>query len=49
MGDQIIIRTILLEGGSKMQPGGEIFAEGKLGWVDALRGVLDRVTPEVKL
>ncbi|GAD91595.1 hypothetical protein PVAR5_0168 [Paecilomyces variotii No. 5] len=44
MGDQNIIGTILLDGVLKMQPGGEISAEGKLGWVDALWGVLDSGT-----
>ncbi|KAF7184595.1 hypothetical protein CNMCM7691_005779 [Aspergillus felis] len=36
MGDRIIVRTILLDGGQRMLPGGEIFAEGKLSWVDQL-------------
>ena len=44
MGDNIIIRTILLDGGQQMQPGGEIFAEGKLPWVDALQGALKSAT-----
>lgn len=42
MGDRIIIRTILLDGGQRMQPGGEIFSEGKLQWVDALREALEK-------
>jgi hypothetical protein len=41
MGDRIIVRTILLDNGSRMPPGGEIFAEGKLAWVDALRKTLE--------
>ncbi|KAF7591885.1 hypothetical protein BBP40_000930 [Aspergillus hancockii] len=41
MGDRIIIRTILLDNGPRMPPGGEIFAEGKLAWVDALRKTLE--------
>lgn len=42
MGDQIIIRTILLDNGARMPPAGEIFAEGKLAWVDALRAELEK-------
>lgn len=37
MGEQIIVRTILLEGGKGMGVGGEIFGEGRLGWVDDLK------------
>ncbi|MCJ1475659.1 hypothetical protein MMC13_004322 [Lambiella insularis] len=40
MGDKIIVRTILLEGGEAMQPGGEIFGQGKLGWVEDVRNGL---------
>lgn len=40
MGDQIIVRTILLDGGREMGVGGEIFGEGRLGWVDDLKGSL---------
>ena len=31
--DKIIVRTMLLDGGDKMGVGGEIFAEGSLGWI----------------
>ncbi|KAL2822150.1 hypothetical protein BDW59DRAFT_181061 [Aspergillus cavernicola] len=41
MGEQVIVRTILLENGGEMPIGGEIFAEGKLAWVDALREELE--------
>ncbi|KAK0112687.1 hypothetical protein ONS95_014426 [Cadophora gregata] len=41
MGEKIIVRTILLEGGSELSVGGEIFGEGKLGWVRELGKVLD--------
>lgn len=40
MGDQIIVRTILLDGGREMGVGGEIFEEGRLGWVGDLKGSL---------
>ncbi|KAH6662594.1 Mss4-like protein [Halenospora varia] len=40
MGEKIIVRTILLEGGSDMAVGGEIFKEGSLGWVKELGKVL---------
>ncbi|KAF2107707.1 Mss4-like protein [Lophiotrema nucula] len=33
---KIIVRTLLLEGGDRMPATGEIFAEGRLGWVGAL-------------
>lgn len=38
--DQIIVRTLLLDGGDKMGVAGEIFAEGKLGWVQNLKEAL---------
>lgn len=37
MPDKIIVRTLLLEGGSKLPATEEIFAEGRLGWVRELR------------
>ncbi|KAJ4290838.1 hypothetical protein N0V90_010033 [Kalmusia sp. IMI 367209] len=37
MPEKVIVRTLLLEGGSKMPATGEIFAEGKLNWVKELR------------
>lgn len=36
MGDKIIVRTMLLDGGDKMGIQGEIFGEGALGWVKDL-------------
>jgi hypothetical protein len=42
MGEQIIVRTILLDGGREMGIGGEIFGEGRLGWVDDLKTNLPR-------
>jgi len=32
MGDDIVVRTILLEDGKNFPPGGEIYEKGKLGW-----------------
>lgn len=37
MPEKVIVRTLLLEGGSQMPATGEIFAEGKLNWVKELR------------
>ncbi|KAK4978745.1 hypothetical protein LTR42_001245 [Elasticomyces elasticus] len=37
MPDKVICRTLLLEGGKDMPATGEIFAEGRLGWVNELR------------
>jgi len=37
MGDQIIVRTILLDGGKDMAAGGEIFGEGRLAWVKEMQ------------
>lgn len=37
MPDKVIVRTLLLEGGDKMPATGEIFAEGRLGWVKELQ------------
>ncbi|TKA62895.1 hypothetical protein B0A49_07561, partial [Cryomyces minteri] len=42
MPDKVIVRTLLLDGGDAMPATGEIFAEGRLGWVrdlqDGLKG-----------
>lgn len=40
MGEQVIVRTILLDGGKEMGVGGEIFGEEQLGWIGDLRGSL---------
>lgn len=40
MGDKIIVRTMLLDGGEDLVPAGEIFEEGRLGWVKDIRGAL---------
>ncbi|KAJ9648131.1 hypothetical protein H2201_002330 [Coniosporium apollinis] len=37
MPDKVIVRTLLLDGGDKMPATGEIFAEGRLGWVKELQ------------
>jgi hypothetical protein len=42
MGDQIIVRTILLEGGSEMNATAEIFPEGKLNWVTDMAASLPK-------
>jgi hypothetical protein len=40
MGDQIIVRTLLLDGGKDMVVGGESFGEGRLGWADDLKSCI---------
>lgn len=40
MGDKIIVRTVLLDGGADLAVGGEIFPEGQLGWVKDLKTAL---------
>lgn len=42
MGDEIIVRTALLDGGSAMKVGGEIFPEGQLNWIKDLAGALPK-------
>lgn len=42
MPDKVIVRTLLFEGGPQMPATGEIFAEGRLGWVRDLREVIER-------
>ncbi|RMY98721.1 hypothetical protein D0864_04288 [Hortaea werneckii] len=37
MPEKVIVRTLLLEGGSEMPATGEIFPEGKLAWVKDLK------------
>jgi hypothetical protein len=39
--ENIIVRTLLLEGGNDLDVGGEIFPEGMLSWADDLRNALD--------
>ncbi|KAK5130911.1 hypothetical protein LTR08_001575 [Meristemomyces frigidus] len=41
MPGKVIVRTLLLEGAEEWGVGGEIFAEGRLGWVRDLSGALD--------
>ncbi|KAF2018282.1 dabb-domain-containing protein [Aaosphaeria arxii CBS 175.79] len=40
MPEKVIVRTLLLDGGEKMPATGEIFAEGKLGWVQEIKNSL---------
>ncbi|KAG9628939.1 hypothetical protein KCU95_g12690, partial [Aureobasidium melanogenum] len=42
MPDKIIVRTLLLEGGPQMPATGEIFGEGRLGWVRELQNSLSQ-------
>lgn len=44
MPEKVIVRTLLLDGGSGMPATGEIFAEGRLGWVRDLQESIG--TPE---
>ena len=37
MPEKVIVRTLLLDGGSDMPATGEIFPEGKLAWVRDLK------------
>lgn len=37
MPEKVIVRTLLLEGGSNMPATGEIFGEGRLEWVKELK------------
>ncbi|KAI5920761.1 Mss4-like protein [Camillea tinctor] len=39
MHDKIIVRTMLLDGGGDMEPSAEIFAEGKLPWIQDIAGL----------
>lgn len=41
MPDKVIVRTLLLEGGSQMPATGEIFAQGRLRWVRDLQDSID--------
>jgi hypothetical protein len=41
MPEKVIVRTLLLEGGEKMPATGEIFSEGRLGWVRELKDSLN--------
>lgn len=44
MPDKIIVRTLLLDRGPTMPATGEIFAEGRLGWVKELQDNLTNGT-----
>ncbi|KZM23860.1 carbon-sulfur lyase [Ascochyta rabiei] len=45
MPEKVIVRTLLLDGGNELQAGGEIFAEGALGWAQDLKRALTQPTP----
>ncbi|KAF9691606.1 hypothetical protein EKO04_010287 [Ascochyta lentis] len=45
MPEKVIVRTLLLDGGNELQAGGEIFAEGALGWAQDLKNALAQPTP----
>ncbi|KAF3039856.1 hypothetical protein E8E11_004703 [Didymella keratinophila] len=45
MPEKIIGRTLLLDGGNELQAGGEIFAEGAMGWAQDLRSALAQPIP----
>lgn len=45
MPEKVIVRTLLLEGGNELEAGGEIFAEGALGWARDLEKALDQPAP----
>jgi hypothetical protein len=38
--DVVVVRTLLLERGAELNAGGEIFGEGRLGWVKELKDAL---------
>lgn len=40
MPEKVIVRTLLLDGGNDLKVGGEIFEEGRLGWVKDLQASL---------
>lgn len=41
MPEKVIVRTLLLEGGENMPATSEIFAEGRLTWVQDLKSGLN--------
>lgn len=45
MPEKIIVRTLLLDGGNELEAGGEIFAEGALGWARDLKSALAQPVP----
>jgi len=45
MPENVIVRTLLLDGGNELEAGGEIFAEGALGWAQDLRKALAQPGP----
>lgn len=42
MGDQVIVRTALLDGGKQMKVAAEIFPEGQLSWVRDLASAIPK-------
>jgi hypothetical protein len=44
MPEKIIVRTLLLEDGDRMPATAEIFADGRLAWVEELKGHLPSVS-----
>lgn len=45
MPEKVIVRTLLLDGGNELEAGGEIFAEGALGWAQDLKTALAQAVP----
>ncbi|KAI9845591.1 MAG: hypothetical protein M1837_004688 [Sclerophora amabilis] len=45
MGDDIVVRTIFLEGGKDMKPAAEVYGKARLGWVPEVATTFETMPP----
>lgn len=45
MGDKLVVRTILLDGGKDLKPGAEIFGKAKMSWEPEVAQTFDTLPP----
>ena len=45
MGDKIVVRTVLLEGGTGFKPSAEIFGKAKMSWEPEVAKTFDTLPP----
>lgn len=45
MGDKIVVRTVLLDGGKGFKPAAEIFGKAKMSWEPEVAQTFDTLPP----
>lgn len=46
MGDKLVVRTILLEGGNKFPAGAELYGKVRLPWIKEVATTFETTPPE---